>query len=137
MDGSVVFFRWRQCPDHPSNTCFLGPILEIIIQTVSRLVQPFLQSLRQKVPTFYNGLPLPPQNYLFAWGSGLLSNTWFLWPTRVYNPNGISIGSAVFAGRTILTNRQTDRETTLYSVGNNRPHLYIVLRCGLANDLFT
>ena len=24
------------------------------------------------------------------------SNTWYLWPTRVINPNGISIGSAVF-----------------------------------------
>jgi len=24
------------------------------------------------------------------------SNTWFLWPTRIVNLNGISIGSAVF-----------------------------------------
>jgi len=36
-----------------------------------------------------------------------------LWPTRVHNPNGISVGSAVFAGLTvtIVTDRQTDRQT--------------------------
>ena len=39
------------------------------------------------------------------------SNTWFLGPTLVLNPNGISIGSAVFAGLTSLTDRQTDRRT--------------------------
>jgi len=38
-------------------------------------------------------------------------NTWFLWPTRVHIPNGIMIGSAVFAGLTIVTDRQTDRPT--------------------------
>ena len=27
----------------------------------------------------------------------------FLWPTRVHNPNGISMGSTVFAGLTIVT----------------------------------
>jgi len=35
-------------------------------------------------------LPIPIR------GSGYPSNTWFLWQTRVYIPNGISIGSAVF-----------------------------------------
>ena len=34
-------------------------------------------------------------------------------PTRVLNPNGISIGSAVFAGLTSVIDRQTDRQTTL------------------------
>jgi len=32
-------------------------------------------------------------------------------PTRVDNPNGISIGSAVFAGLTVVTDRPTDRPT--------------------------
>ena len=36
-------------------------------------------------------------------------------PTPVHNPNGILIGSAVFAGLTIMTDRQTDRQTTLLS----------------------
>jgi len=47
--------------------------------------------------------------------SGLLSNTSFPGPTRVLNPNGISIGSAVFAGLTTVTDRPTVRPC--YSVG--------------------
>ena len=50
------------------------------------------------------------------------SNTWFAGPTRVLNPNGISISSAVFAGLTKVTDQQTTGESR-YSVGNNRPHL--------------
>jgi len=45
----------------------------------------------------------------------------FSGPTRVHNPNGISIGSTVFAGLMIVTHRPTVRPR--YSVGNNRPHL--------------
>jgi len=39
------------------------------------------------------------------------SNTWFPGYIRVLNPNGISIGSAVFAGLTSVTDRQTDSLT--------------------------
>jgi len=46
-------------------------------------------------------------------GSGPPSNTWFLGPTQVLNPNGISIGAAVRAGLTSVTDRPTDRQTTL------------------------
>jgi len=46
-------------------------------------------------------------------GSGLPSNTWFPGPTQVLNPNGVSIGSAVFAGITRVTDRQTNQQTTL------------------------
>jgi len=109
-------FPWAHTRDHNPNSISIGSAV--------------FAELTAEGPYILQWAAPSPQNYLFAWGSGLLSNTWFLWPTRVYNPNGISIGSAVFAGRTILTNRQTDRETTLYSVRNNRPHLYIVLRCG-------
>jgi len=49
------------------------------------------------------------------------SNTWSLGPSQVLNPDGISIGSAVFAGVTSVTDRPTDRPR--YSVSNNRPHL--------------
>ena len=34
-------------------------------------------------------------------------NTWFPWPNRVLNPNGILIGSAVFAWLISVTDRQT------------------------------
>ena len=46
------------------------------------------------------------------------ANTWFLGPTGVQIPNGISIGSAVFE-RSLLW--QTDRPR--YSVCNSRPHV--------------
>ena len=68
---------------------------------------------------FTMGRPFPPQNCPFPWGIWTPSNTWFPRPTRVLNPNGISIGSAVLGGLTSVTNRQTDRPR--YSVGNNRP----------------
>jgi len=35
-------------------------------------------------------------------------DTWFPGPTRVLNPNGISISSAVLAGLTSVTDRPTD-----------------------------
>jgi len=54
-------------------------------------------------------------------GTGPPSNTSFLGPIRVHDPNGISIGSAIFAGLTTVTDRQTDRRR--YSVCNSRPHL--------------
>ena len=37
--------------------------------------------------------------------------TCFLGPTRVHNPNGISIGLTGFAGLTIVTEIPTDRQT--------------------------
>jgi len=83
-----------------------------------------LHSLWQKVPrpiTFYSGRTFPPKLPLPMGGSGHPSNTGFPGPTRVLNPNGISIGSAVFPGFTGVTDPQTDRPR--YSVGNNRPHL--------------
>jgi len=43
--------------------------------------------------------------------SGPPSATWFLWLTRVLDPNGISIGEAVFAELTGVTDRQTDQPT--------------------------
>jgi len=42
---------------------------------------------------------------------------------RVHIPNGISIGSAVFAGPTIVTARQTDRPRYSICRPNNRLHL--------------
>jgi len=56
----------------------------------------------------------------------------FTGPARVHTPNGISVGSAVFARLTIVTDRPTDRPR--YSVRNNRPHLYVVVRCGLKTE---
>jgi len=51
----------------------------------------------------------PPQRAPFLAGIRASPNTWFLGFTRVHAPNGISIGSSVFAGLTVATIRQTDR----------------------------
>jgi len=50
-------------------------------------------------------------------GSGPPSNTWFPGPTRVLNPNGVLIGSAVFAGLTSVTDRPTDHYTRSVTTG--------------------
>jgi len=49
------------------------------------------------------------------------SSTFFLRPIRVHIPNDISIDSDVFAGLTIVPDRQTDRQG--YTVCNNGSHL--------------
>jgi len=52
---------------------------------------------------FTMGRPFPPQNCPF--------NDRIPGPTRIFNPNGISIGAAMFAGLTSVTDRQTDHAT--------------------------
>ena len=91
-----------------TNTYPLG-----LFQTALRSVQPFLHRLLQGVPIFCSGTPFPLPLKIASThgGSGLLSNTWFPGPTRVLNPNGISVGSAVFGGLTSVTERPTDRPT--------------------------
>jgi len=51
--------------------------------------------------------PSPLKIAPFHGGSGPPSNTWFLGPTRVLNPNGILISATMFAGLTSVTVRQT------------------------------
>ena len=53
----------------------------------------------------------------FHEGIWALSNTWFLGTTRVNNAKGISIGSAVFTGLTIATDRETDHATPSVTIG--------------------
>jgi len=55
--------------------------------------------------------PFPLKIALSHVGSGSPSNTWFIGPTQILNPNGISIGSAVLAGLTSVTDRPTDHAT--------------------------
>jgi len=69
----------------------LGPP-ESSTQTASRLVQPFLHSSPQCPNTVQWAAPSHLKIPLPMGRSGSPSNTWFLRPTRVLNPNGISIG---------------------------------------------
>jgi len=65
----------------------------------------------------------------------LPSNAWFLGPTRAQNSNGISIGSAVFAGLTIVSDRQTDQPHYTPSVTIGRVYVaYVVLPCTLKSN---
>ena len=54
-------------------------------------------------------------------GSGPPSNSWFLGPTQVNNPNGIWIGSSVCVGTTIVTDHAT-LSVTIGSVYNIWPN---------------
>ena len=51
--------------------------------------------------------------------------TWFLRPNLAHIPTGSSIGSAVFAGLTNVSNTQTHQHRP-WNIGNNRPHLALV-----------
>jgi len=53
------------------------------------------------------------------------SNTWFHRPTGVLTPNGISIGSAIFAGLTSVTDWQTDRPTNHATRSVTTGHIYV------------
>ena len=72
--------------------------------TVSQTHWPDLTDLhraRQKVPILYNGTPiLTPKFAPSHGGSEPPSTTWSLGPSQILNPDGISVGSAVFAGLT-------------------------------------
>ena len=58
----------------------------------------------------FNAGEQSPQ-FPFPWGIPAPPKTCFLWPIRVHNPNGSSIGSSVFVEFTVVSNRQTHRPT--------------------------
>jgi len=67
----------------------------------------FFAQMTAECPILYNEMHLTLQIAPSHGGSGPLSNTWFPRPTRVLNPNGISIGSAISAGLTSVTDHAT------------------------------
>ena len=75
-------------------------------QMASPSAQPILQMTI--VSLYFTTGRLFPKNCPFPWGIWTQSDTRFPEPTRVLNLNGISIGSAVFAGLTSVTDRLTD-----------------------------
>ena len=101
----------------PSNTCLLGLCPRPHPKHLNRFSR-FCTAHSSELIYFTISRPLFPLKLPLSRGSGL---SWFLGPTWVHNPNCVSIGSADFAGLTIVTDRSTDRSR--YSVCNNRPHL--------------
>jgi len=88
------------------------------------VVNLLLHTLQQWLAMLFSELD-NPQNCPFPWLIWTPSNPWFLGPTQVTHPNGISIGSAVFAGLMNVTNRQTDTDRPCYCICSNRPHLTV------------
>ena len=116
-----LYLQWALLPPKlPLPMGYLDPHLtygsqgppESSTQTASRSVKPSLHRRPQNVPILYNGTS-PMEIAPSFGGSRPPSNTWFPGPTRVLNPNSISIGSAVFARLSSVTDRQTDRQTTI------------------------
>jgi len=86
----------------------LGPS-DPINQTASLSVHPFLHRWPHSDFTYFTmGRPFTPSKLPFRWG---IWTPIFPGPTRVLNPNSISIGSAVLARLTSVTDRQTDHAT--------------------------
>jgi len=98
--------RIRQVAPMCTLTCFLWPTRVHIANGISIASAVFLHSSPQRVPIVYNGLPLPLK---IAHSHGGFGPHLIRGPTRVHNPNDISIGSEVFAGLTTVTDRPTDR----------------------------
>jgi len=95
----------------PSNTWFFGPIRAH--NPNGRLLDRFSRFCTgdRRVSYALQWDALFHKNVPSRVRSGHPSNTCFPGPTRVLNPNGISIGSAVFAWRTSVTDRPTDIQT--------------------------
>jgi len=130
---------WCQCALHEGTLvppgkydwkCVSFSPPESTTQMANRSVQSFLHSSRQKVPILYNGRSFPTELPLPMGISGPPSNTWFPGPIWIVNPNGISIGSAIFAGLTSVTDRPTDHATRSVTIGR----IYVcsnAMRCSL------
>jgi len=100
---------WGIC--NPSNSWFLGPVQARSPNGITIGSAVFAQVTAECPYTLQWAALLPPQNY--PWGILTHIYTWFPGLTRVLNPNSILIGSAIFAGLTSVTDRPTDRQTSL------------------------
>jgi len=88
------------------NLCFIGP--NQVHNPNGTLIgsASFAQLIAESPYTFTMGTPFP-KHYPFPWGMWTPCNTQFVGPTQFLDPNGISIGSAIFAGLISVTDQQT------------------------------
>jgi len=69
-------------------------------------------------------------------GFGSPSNTWILWPIRVYIPSDISVGSAVFAQLVVVPNTHRESWPTFGAKSVSMDRIY-ALRSGDAARKYT
>jgi len=104
----------------------IAPFMTALLQWVQK-TQQLVKVIWQKAasPPHMDGIPYTlhwatpsPKNCHFPRGICTPFNTWFLGSTRVHNPKGILIGSAIFAGLTSATDRPTNHATRSVTVGS-------------------
>ena len=113
MDGSVVFFRWRQCvtPYIESQKWLpwqhhLEPRNRLCLYRIAWSRKP-TPRIKLCVASYHTTKVMGHQTPKSVTANcvpklvGPPSNTWFLRPIRDHNPNGIPICSAVFAQTTV------------------------------------
>ena len=100
----------------PSCTRFLWPIRAHDPNGISICSAIYAQMTAKCTYTLQWDAPFPPQNCPFPWGD---LNTQYMvpWAHPSPQPNGISIGAAVFAGLTSVTDRRTDHTTRSVTIG--------------------
>ena len=90
---------------------FLGPVRAHNPNDIT-IGSPVFPQMPAECPYTLQWASLSPSKLPLSLGrSGSPSNTWFPGPTRVLNPNSISVGLAAFAGLTSVTERRTDQLT--------------------------
>jgi len=103
-------FLLEIAPSH-GDLDFLLPIRAHNPNGISSGSAVFAQLIAESPYTLQWAAPSPLKIAHSHRGSGPPSNTWFLWPIRILNPDGISICLTVSAGLTTATDRQTDQQT--------------------------
>jgi len=119
--------RWR--PSSPlkkgggkAPPSFFGPCLLWLNGRPSQLLVSYCCTAHGRASLYFTmGRPFPPSKFPIRVGGSGPPNIWFLWSIRVHSPNDMSIGSAVFARLTLVTDRPIERPTdrSRYSVCNN------------------
>jgi len=112
--------HWRQLVNM-IDLCFLRPT-RVHNPNCKLIGSAIFAQLVEESPYTLQPVPLSLKIAPTHGGSGHPSNTWFLGPIWAHNPNGISVGSAVFC-RAHWCCRPPDRPC------------YVLLRCGLIHTV--
>ena len=122
------------CPPMRAHWRRLANTIELVLPWGTRghnpngksIISGVFAQLTAESPYTLQRAPLSPKIATSHGGSGPPSNTWFLGAIRAHNPNGISIGSAVFAQMTsvcVCTLQCTSPQNCPFPRRGSGPHL--------------